>query len=222
MKTLFRSILIFIIFLAIVVTITIIKYPFLSPLYRNKYSAEKYSRLTTSIQNANVAAPAVYGSVMVNNFNSLYPYWLGTRWNFNGISETPGEGSIACGYFVTTVVRDMDFNINRVKLAQCASEEMIIALTDEKRIKRFNGSENELMLTYLEEKKENLFIVGLDNHTGFILHDGKNIYFIHSSGRFPFCVIKEKAEDSKTLLESKYKVLGCISESNKIRKKQNL
>lgn len=32
----------------------------------------------------------------------VFPYWYGTKWDFNGTTEMPQEGSIACGYFVTT------------------------------------------------------------------------------------------------------------------------
>jgi len=32
----------------------------------------------------------------------IFPAWSGTPWDFNGISQTPGEGEIACGYFVSS------------------------------------------------------------------------------------------------------------------------
>ena len=222
MKTLLRILLVLLLILCIAGVTAIIKYPFFNPVYRHKYSDEKYEILIENLKNKGAISTSERKSEIVTNFSEIYPYWLGTRWNFNGISQVPGEGSIACGYFVTTVIRDMNFDIDRIKLAQCASEKMIIELIDEKKIKRYNGKENELMLKYLEDQKTNLFIVGLDNHTGFILNDGNELYFIHSSGRFPFCVIKEKAKNSKTLLESKYKVLGCISESTKIWTYQKL
>ena len=72
------------------------------------------------------------------------------------------------------------------------------------------------MLKYIEEKGRNLYIIGLDNHTGFVLHDGNDIWFIHSSGTFPFCVVKDKIANAEVLLDSKYKVLGNLSESGLI------
>src|SRR5437764_1215954 len=39
----------------------------------------------------------------------IFPAWFGTPWDFNGTTQTPGEGKIACGYFVTTVMRDLGF-----------------------------------------------------------------------------------------------------------------
>lgn len=193
----------------------IYQYPFLSPFYRNKYSAAAYRSEVTAVQAERQNIPSAERKEwLTNSFDErLADYWLGTRWDFNGTTETPGKGKIACGYFVTTVVRDMGFKINRIKLAQCASEEMITALADAEKVKRFNGTDNKAMLSYLNAQGKNLYIAGLDNHTGFILHDGRTLYFIHSSGRFPFCVIKQKIEDADVLLESKYKVIGCISES---------
>ena len=38
--------------------------------------------------------------------NTIAPAWIGTKWDFNGITEVPQQGKIACGYFVTTVLRD--------------------------------------------------------------------------------------------------------------------
>ena len=210
MKTAIRVIgIIVLIALALGVFIAI-RFPFLTPWYHKKYSAEAYQ--DEKLRLAAISETDTETCIM-SRFETLYPYWLGTKWNFNGITETPGEGSIACGYFVTTMVRDMHFDIPRVKLAQGASEEMIVALVDKTKIKRYNGKENGLMLDYIEEKGRNLYIVGLDNHTGFVLHDGTDIWFIHSSGAFPFCVIKEKIKNADVLMDSKYKVLGCLSES---------
>jgi len=70
---------------------------------------------------------------------TIAPAWFGTAWNFNGTSETPQQGCIACGYFVTTVLRDAGLPIARVKLAQCASEQMITSLIQSKYISRFSN-----------------------------------------------------------------------------------
>lgn len=215
LKTLLRIFLIILLIAGGACAYLIYQYPFLSPIYRSKYSATAYRTETASIQSERLhVLPEQRNEWLTDSFGDrLADYWLGTRWDFNGTTETPGEGSIACGYFVTTLIRDMGFAIDRVKLAQCASEEMIKALADVDKIKRFNETDNSAMLSYLKAQGKDLYIAGLDNHTGFILNDGHALYFIHSSGRFPFCVIKQKIEDADVLLESKYKVIGCISES---------
>ena len=45
-------------------------------------------------------------------------HWYETKWSFEGHTETPKQGTIACGYFVSTTLRDVGFNLNRYKLAQ--------------------------------------------------------------------------------------------------------
>ena len=55
-------------------------------------------------------------------------YWVETKWDFNGVSRVSRQGSIACGYFVTTVLEDIGFKLNRIKLSQQASSVMIFNL----------------------------------------------------------------------------------------------
>ena len=61
-----------------------------------------------------------------------------------------------------------------------------------------------------------LYIVGLDNHTGLIYNDGKDIYFIHSTFVGSRNVQNEKAALSWVLIKSHYKVLGKISADEKV------
>jgi hypothetical protein len=141
----------------------------------------------------------------------VFPYWYGTKWDFNGTTETPNEGSIACGYFVTTVLRDMGAPIKRAKMAQCASEEMIRSLVSKKNIHHLSGLKKEELEKKLKKLGEGLYVIGLDNHTGFISVSGDGSYFIHSSGRYPFQVVKEQVVESKVLSKSRYKVVGKLT-----------
>ena len=148
---------------------------------------------------------------LLNNIrDSLFCCWLGTPWDFYGTTETPGEGKIACGYFVTTLLRDMGASVNRVKHAQCASEEMIRAVCIKNSIHRYS---NEKISSFIEKIKLNgmgLYIVGLDFHTGFILNDGEDVYFIHANYAGKKEVMKEIAIESTVLSSSNYKVIGKV------------
>jgi hypothetical protein len=62
--------------------------------------------------------------------------WYGTPWDFNGITQEPRQGQIACGYFVTTVLRDAGFTLNRIRLAQSPSSEIIKAVADKNSIRK--------------------------------------------------------------------------------------
>ena len=147
---------------------------------------------------------------------TIIPGWIGTAWNFNGTTETPQLGSIACGYFVTTILRDAGLGLARIKLAQAASEQMIVSLVQSKYIYRFSNIKMEVFLESIQDQGYGLFLVGLDNHTGFIYNDGEEIYFIHSTFVGTRNVQKEKAASSRILELSRYKVLGKISADEKV------
>lgn len=147
---------------------------------------------------------------------TIAPGWFGTTWNFYGASETPQQGSIACGYFVTTVLRDAGLPIARIKLAQCASEQMITSLIQSKYISRFSNIPMEDFIRSVQNQGYGLYVIGLDNHTGFIYNDGREIYFIHSSYIGSRVVQQEKAAVNPILKQSKYKVLGKISSDEKV------
>jgi hypothetical protein len=143
--------------------------------------------------------------------NKIFPYWYGTKWNFNGTTETPNEGSIACGYFVTTVLRDMGVPIKRAKMAQCASEEMIRSLVAKKNIHHLSECSIEEFEKKLKKHGNGLYVIGLDNHTGFLSVAEEGSFFIHSSGMYPFQVVKEKVIESKVLSKSRYRVVGKLT-----------
>jgi hypothetical protein len=143
---------------------------------------------------------------------TIAPAWLGTKWDFNGITEVPQQGKIACGYFVTTVLRDAGLPIERVKLAQCASEKLVTTLVQDKYVKRFSHVAMDDFMAYLKLNGFGLYVIGLDNHTGFIFNDGLDIWFIHSTFIGTGDVQKEKAAGSTILKNSKYRIVGKLSE----------
>ncbi|GAL85710.1 hypothetical protein Emtol_1001 [Sporocytophaga myxococcoides] len=141
----------------------------------------------------------------------VFPYWYGTKWDFNGTTETPNDGSIACGYFVTTVLRDMGVPIKRSRMAQCPSEEMIRSLVSKKNVHHLSGIDINTFETKLKQFGNGIYVTGLDKHTGFILLSDEGNYFIHSSGMYPFQVVKEPLLESNVLIKSNYRVVGKIS-----------
>ncbi|NNE92727.1 MAG: hypothetical protein HKN23_13855 [Verrucomicrobiales bacterium] len=149
----------------------------------------------------------------------IFPAWYGTEWNFNGISQQPGEGSIACGYFVTTTLRDAGFKLNRVKLAQQPSQRIIKSLSNPEDVDILYQKTVSDVMKYIGESGPGIYIVGLDTHTGFVVHDGKNQAFVHSSYyRPPFSVTSEPIEGTNPLADSKYRVFGKILSDEMLRK----
>lgn len=149
----------------------------------------------------------------------IFPYWYGTDWDFYGTTQIPKSGQIACGYFVSTVLRDAGVKLNRVTIAQQASENIIKSLTTESFINRFRNVAIDKFVEEIFKLGAGLYIVGLDNHVGFILNDGNNVYFVHSSYLEPSEVVKEIALTSPILSSSKYRVVGKISADDSFLRK---
>ena len=155
----------------------------------------------------------------IASITTLLPYWYGTPWNFNGTSEKPQQGNIACGYYVSTILRDSGLEIERVKLAQQASENIIKSLTNDTYIKRFSGQSIEEFLAVVDDWGEGLYVVGLDYHVGYLWHDGEQMHFIHASALPPRRAISEPALTSPALTNSRYRVIGKISDDDKLIEK---
>ena len=147
--------------------------------------------------------------------DSVFPCWYGTVWDFNGYTDKPGEGLIACGYFVSTPLKHMGFNLNRFKVAQQYSHSIVNTLcTDIRDIQGYDKT-----LEHLKKSRTGLYIVGLDNHVGFISVENEGIFFIHSSYVDPGCVLRENVESSAVFQYSKRFVIGNFSGNAAILKK---
>lgn len=155
-------------------------------------------------------------SMVSSVHRDVFPNWYGTQWDFYGTTETPGKGQIACGYFVTTVLRDVGLKVERNRLAQQASENIILSLTNNSHTKRFRQVPINTFVDSIRRWGTGLYVVGLDNHVGFILNDSGDVYFIHSSYADPFSVVKERASESSILSASRYRVLGNLSEDDEL------
>ncbi len=142
----------------------------------------------------------------------VFPAWFGTSWAYEGISNVPGEGEIACGYFVSTTLRHADFKLNRYKLAQAYSHRIAEVLGD--RLQRFTALEK--LLSYVSKQPDDLYVVGLDNHVGFIEKRAGNIFFTHSSYWNPAKVIREEAAGSSILYHSQVYILSHILTNEKL------
>jgi hypothetical protein len=150
--------------------------------------------------------------------NELFPPWMGTPWDFNGITQKPGEGQIACGYFVTTILRDAGFGVERAKLAQQASLKIIRTVCPAAEIKDYGGIDVPELVRRMGKLPQGLYIVGLDIHTGFIANGPKSVDFIHASYGNPRVVVHEVALKSAVLAQSKRFVLGRVDNDEFLKK----
>jgi len=186
--------------------------------FLKKYSELKTSVVTTRIklnQSYVQAATDAQKRIILDSCQSflhealaenIFPFWYGTAWDFNGISNEPQHGQIACGYFVSTTLKHCGFNLNRYKIAQQYSHSIVKTLCTE--VCSFTDTKQ--LLTYISKKPDDLYIVGLDNHVGFISNRNGKIVFIHSTFVGDVCVIDENADESLVLKSSNRYVLGNL------------
>lgn len=137
--------------------------------------------------------------------------WLGTPWDFHGTAREPGQGKIACGYFVTTVLQDAGFQVERVKLAQQASEVILRSMLPGEKLTRRVGVSYESFAEEMAHATPGIYIVGLDSHVGFVVVRDGTFRFLHSSGQMPWCVVDETRENANTLQRSRYRVFGSVT-----------
>lgn len=145
--------------------------------------------------------------------DSIFPGWYETTWDFNGVSQEPLTGPIACGYFVTTTLKQAKFDIDRVFLAQQASSVLIRKMCDKDRIKVVTGGQLDKLVTYLQAQPDGIYILGLDNHVGYVVKKGKTLDMVHSSYWPQVKVVRETMAESAIVKESKYFMVGNVLHS---------
>ncbi len=142
--------------------------------------------------------------------DELFSFWYGTPWDYNGTTQIPNTGKIACGYFVSTILRDAGFNVDRVSLARQTSENIVKSLTPSNEIKRFRRSTIKYFVETVVGMGDGVYVVGLDTHVGFMIVKNKKARFVHASKTYVNGVKSENPFKSKTLIRSKYKVVGKV------------
>lgn len=137
--------------------------------------------------------------------------WLGTTWDFHGTAETPGQGKIACGYFVATVLRDAGFRVDRYKLARQPSQNIIRSFLPGDSLTLRVGVPYEAFANEVAAAEPGIRVIGLDSHVAFLVTGPDGFRFIHSSGSKPWCVVDESRDEAEVLRRSNYRVHGLLT-----------
>lgn len=129
----------------------------------------------------------------------IIPFWDGTDWSFDGHTSTPGEGEIACGYFISTTLQDVGININRYKLAQQNPKTEARTLARDTSLIFINeGSTKENITAIKNRMPEGIHFIGFgENHVGYLLKLKEQLYLIHSNYMSGSGVEIESIEDSQ-------------------------
>lgn len=143
--------------------------------------------------------------------------WLGTPWDFNGTSDTPGKGKIACGYFVSTVLRDAGFKVERFRLAQQPSQNIIATFLNRDEMHIRTQTNYDQFLDEVISRGPGVQIIGLDSHVAFlVVNNDESVNFIHSSGMRPWAVVDESRSKATVLQASNYRVIGNLTRSQRV------
>lgn len=140
--------------------------------------SDKYLNSSDSAIRAKLldSAMVTFTDMLLNN---IVPYWYETTWDFEGHTSIPRQGTIACGYFVSTTLRDMGLKLNRYRLAQQGPENEAKSIAiNASAVLHFN-SEN--IFEKLKSLEDGLYFVGLDFHVGYLYINNSIGYFIHSN-----------------------------------------
>jgi len=147
--------------------------------------------------------------------DSIFPYWLGTKWDFNGYTEKPRVGEVACGYFVSTTLRDLGISLNRFRVAQKGAADIVKELCDPESIESISSLEK--LVDFLETiREEEILVVGLDFHVGFIFKKQEHYYFAHSNYINQKGVEIELLQNSTALRNTNLYVVGSLTQNKKI------
>jgi hypothetical protein len=153
-------------------------------------------------------------AILAHLDGAAFPAWAGTKWGFYGTTTSPGEGEIACGYFVTTVLEQTGFKLERVVLAQQASAWLVksIARGSEVTWLRYQ-SPQQVVAQVRQTYGDGLYVVGFDLHVGFLRVDGPRAAFCHSSYLEPGVVTCEDPLTSAAF-RSDVHVVGDVLNDN--------
>lgn len=144
---------------------------------------------------------------------SAFPAWTGTKWDFYGTSTTPREGTIACGYFVTTVLEQAGFKLERVHLAQQASAVLVSSMARGTKVDWLRPADSADAVKQIHERfGDGLYVVGFDFHVGFLRLDGERAAFCHSSFIEPGAVTCEDPVPSGAFASNVYVVANALND----------
>ncbi len=176
---------------------------------RREKLAEAYNAAETDSERDLIVTKA--SNTLEEFMPQLMRCWLTTPWDFNGTSTTPGEEKIACGYFVSVIMRDAGFKVNRIRLAQQPSQNILRTFLPRQNLNIYTQTSYEKFLKKVRDHGLGIYIVGLDKHVAFIVNLDDEIRYIHSSGGASKSVVDQSTENASSLKRSKYRVIGNLT-----------
>jgi len=138
----------------------------------------------------------------------LIPSWIGTPWEFSGTAAEPHSGSIACGFFVGTVLAHAGFRLDRIRFGELPAQTAIEGICPAEAVAIFRNHSTRAVLAHLAAGTDGLYLVGLDYHIGIVVKRSADLQFCHSTFLDPRAVLCEPAAGDNPLTSSRYVVVG--------------
>lgn len=150
--------------------------------------------------------------------DKIIPHWYGTPWSFNGHTAIPNHGEIACGYFISTTLRDMGINLNRYTLAQKSPIDEAKMISCGTVINKIVQDTPEKAFEEIDSlTKEGLYFIGFDQgHVGYLLKREGELFLIHSNYLSPVSVCMETLKESQVFKRFNTFYLVAISHNNNL------
>jgi hypothetical protein len=141
--------------------------------------------------------------------DEIWPAWLGTPWGL-GRDSTPlrphAPGTvIACGYFVSSVLENAGLRLGtRFTYAQAPALQVQRTLAPESRdLHRFFSVPGDELARKIAALGDGLYIVGLNNHIGFVDVRGGAVDIVHASYTGEQVVTREPLATARVIANSR-------------------
>ena len=178
--------------------------------------ASEYAKARTTEQKAAVDHDARV--ILELMLPEMMRCWVGTPYDFNGTAEKPGHERIACGYFVSTVIRDAGFRVDRYKLAQQPSKTIRRTFLPADACTLKVGEKYPGYVDWVESMGPGVYIIGLDTHVGFIVVRPDGMHFFHSTSDRRIGVVEQRRDNAWSLKKSNWRMLGQLTADEGVMK----
>jgi|GEM_PF-1479191 len=188
--------------------------PLLSYALEKATSKQLRTKLKQDLGLEKITMDGVKTSFTDHLVNRIIPHWYGTKWSFGGHTSIPKTGEIACGYFVSTTLRDMGINVNRYRLAQKSPIDEARMISCGSEITTINAADTASAIQQLDQHtREGLYFIGFDEgHVGFLLKKEGELFLVHSNYLAPVAVCMQPIETSNVF--KKFSVFHVVDISH--------
>lgn len=182
------------------------------------YSQKK--QLGAHFRKGNITMDSVKKVFSEYLLNKILPYWYGTEWSFEGHTAIPNKGQIACGYFISTTLKDMGLSLNRYRLAQQGPLDEAMTISCGAPVTTIEAKNTAEAINTIDNLiVEGIYFIGFDEgHVGYLLKRKSRLYLIHSNYYYPGRVEIECLQKSKVFQSfSKFHIVAVSTNEYLLR-----